>query len=686
MILPDNPIKNKENDQLKRAPLAEKVADLIRKFEGDQSFVIGIEGTWGSGKTSFVNMVLNDLSKKDDCIIVNFNPWNFSGQNELIIDFFSTLLEQIEKEVGKDHFKTIKSYASKLGSSISPSIGVGVASISLGNLWSFKEESLNEERKEIDKKLKTLTRKIVIVIDDLDRLDKAETRLIMKLVKITANFPNTIFLLAYDRNRVAERLCEDGWPGEEYLKKIVQVSFTLPEPDAQSLRRILFKDLDETIQGVYGNTDLQPEEEKHWNDVLYAGFGDLFKTIRDINRYINSLRVNWSAVSKEDVNKVDFIAIEAIRVFAPRFYSAISANRSLFTGLSSLYVGFNTTEDEKAKVARYEELLGVVPREISDQIKKISEVLFPQLDFRSHYGSDWDIKWREDHRICADERFGFYFQLGIPEGAVSESEIVNLIKTLDSEKNFSDNILRFSKENKLRPILSKILDRIDKLSEDQIKILILAFWNLEKEIDEERTIMFDFDEVDTQVSRIVYQSLLRVIPKDKRVDFVKEIVEKSKTIYYPTKFISLLIDINKKYGDQSDQNILTAEELEKIKPLLIKRINDMSSNGSLPKEEHFVFILYRWKEWEGEEKIKKYIEGLIKEKTGLLALLRGFVGRVLSTAGNYKRISKKEIEPLYPVQSIEDLVVGITDDDLKGMSDKDKEAVNLFRNPPKNDW
>lgn len=687
MILPDTPIENKENDQLKRFPLAIKVADLVHKFEGKQSFVIGIEGVWGSGKTSFVNLVLHELLQKENVIVVNFNPWNFTGQNELIADFFSSIFASIKKEASKDLIKTFRSYASKLKVSFSPSVPVPfLGSVGLGEIWHSEPKTLQEERADIDTKLRALNKKIVIVIDDIDRLDKIETRLIMKLVKMTANFPNTIFFLAYDRNRVAERLCEDGWPGEEYLKKIIQVSFTLPEPDSQGLRKILFNDLDKTIQGIYGEVKLEGEDEKRWNELLYAGFGDLFKTIRDIKRYVSSLRLNWSIMGKEDINMIDFIAIEVIRVFAPRFYSAISSNRSLFTGILSLYIGFNSRDDEAAKKARYEELLKEIPKEIVEPIDKICKVLFPQLDFHSHYGSDWEPKWRAERRICADERFGFYFQLGIPEGAISESEVSNLVKTLDNEKNFSDNILRFNEEKRLRPMLSKILDRIDKLTEEQAKVMILTLWNLEKQIDDERTAMFDFDEVGMQTNRLAYQSLLKIIPKEKRADFIKTLIGNTKNIYYPVRFVAILEDGNKKKGDQVDEAILTNEELETIKPLLTKHINDMVSNGSLSKEDNFIFLLFRWKDWESEESVKKYIENLIKERAGLLDFIRGFVGKVLSTAGNYKKLDKKSISQLYPLETIEELVKPITDEEIEKMSEKDKEAINLFRNPPKNDW
>jgi predicted KAP-like P-loop ATPase len=89
MIMPDYPIENSDEDKLRRTPLAKKVAELIAGFQGKQSFVIGIEGVWGSGKTSFINLALNELKDDPNLIFVNFNPWNFSGQNELITYFFS---------------------------------------------------------------------------------------------------------------------------------------------------------------------------------------------------------------------------------------------------------------------------------------------------------------------------------------------------------------------------------------------------------------------------------------------------------------------------------------------------------------------------------------------------------------------------------------------------------------------
>jgi predicted KAP-like P-loop ATPase len=97
-MMPDNPIQTKEKDLLHRYPLAHRIAGMIRDFKDIDSLVIGIEGEWGSGKTSFINLILEDL-RSTNALLITFNPWNFSDQNELIKDFFDSLIDAL-KEAG----------------------------------------------------------------------------------------------------------------------------------------------------------------------------------------------------------------------------------------------------------------------------------------------------------------------------------------------------------------------------------------------------------------------------------------------------------------------------------------------------------------------------------------------------------------------------------------------------------
>lgn len=689
--MPDYPIENSDEDKLRRTPLAKKVAELIAGFQGKQSFVIGIEGVWGSGKTSFINLALNEIKDDQNLIFVNFNPWNFTGQNELITDFFTTLLAKIAPFVDdKNKLKKVRSIVSKLTKkselAFSPEITVlgGLVNLKANDLFKLKggEKTLEEERKDVDDLFRNLGKKVVIVIDDIDRLDREETRLIMKLVKMTANFPNTVFVLCYDREKVAEKLNTEG-SGEEYLKKIIQVSFTLPMPDEQGLQKILFSDLDETIKGVYGEVKLEGNDEKRWGDLQYKGFKKPFKTVRDIKRYISSLRLNWSIVEKEDVNQIDFMAIEAVRVFAPTLYSGIAGNGNLFTGLQH-HLSLSGNDAKKNLQAKVKELIEALAPDLREPMEGICEVLFPHLD-NANYGSDWEQTWKQERRICASERFGFYFQLGIPEGAISEVEANALEATFGDKTAFSEKILELAKDKRLRPMLVKILDRVNKLDEAKMKVVISILWDLEKEIADERSAMFDFDDTVTQVSRITYHSI-KHLEKEKRLGVLEDLVKNSKTAYPAVRFVSMLIDQQTKPSSTGEPPLVSTEDAEKLKVLCLAVVNKLATENKLHQEEEMVFFLYRWKEWEGEEKVKEYIENLIATREGLMTFLKGFVGKVLSTAGNYNRLDKKGIEPLYPLADIEALVKEVTDEEITAMGEEDKEAINLFRNPPARDW
>ena len=162
MIIADYPIESEGEDKLRRTPLAKKVAELIASFKGRESFVIGIEGVWGAGKTSFVNLILKELKSDQNLVFINFNPWNFSGQNELITDFFSSLIVKITPFVAdKDRLKKVKSIVSKLTKksevAFSPEIAVlgGLVNLKAADLFKLKgdEKTLEEERKDINELL-----------------------------------------------------------------------------------------------------------------------------------------------------------------------------------------------------------------------------------------------------------------------------------------------------------------------------------------------------------------------------------------------------------------------------------------------------------------------------------------------------------------------------------------------------
>ena len=377
MFRPDLPIKSSKGDLLARASFSRALADAILSYGNKDSVVTALYGSWGSGKSSVVNMVLERIEEASSSmaaagrpIIVKFNPWNYSDQNQLVGQFFRALSVALKRgdpgvdakkageqlEAYSEFFKPLALIPEPTGlvAGLATAAAVvfktvGVAASRWGRL---KSKDLDQIRKDLDALLARQQRKILIVIDDIDRLNTVEIRQIFQLVKALGDFPNTVYFLAFDRDVVVKALAkvQEG-SGDEYLEKIVQIPFQLPSISKTEVEKVLFGQLDELIKDL-------PEirwDQTHWGNVYQGGLRFFFATIRDVTRYINSLRFSFAMV-KDEINPVDFLAVTALQVFEPAAYDGLRENSDLFAGVFSTGYRNGDVEVQQAKV-RCEEIL-----------------------------------------------------------------------------------------------------------------------------------------------------------------------------------------------------------------------------------------------------------------------------------------------------------------------------------------
>ncbi|HKZ01785.1 MAG TPA: P-loop NTPase fold protein [Pyrinomonadaceae bacterium] len=254
MFRPDQPIDTANDDLLGRSAFSVSLADSILAYRDKNSIVTALFGEWGSGKSSVINMALEHLAnaseqlpKDQRPIVIRFNPWNYSDQNQLLTQFFRELSVVLKrKDYGADakkageqleayaeFFKPLALIPDPIGLATVLSVAgyqvvkkVGDAATKWGEL---KTTNLKEVRDQLDGLMAKQNRKILIVIDDIDRLSSTEIRQMFQLVKMLGDFPNTVYLLAFDRGVVVKALqkVQEG-SGEEYLEKIVQIPFELP--------------------------------------------------------------------------------------------------------------------------------------------------------------------------------------------------------------------------------------------------------------------------------------------------------------------------------------------------------------------------------------------------------------------------------------------------------------------------
>ena len=106
MVLGDNPIRHFEDDALGRAAGARSFAQQVLALDATEGVVVGVLGAWGSGKTSFINLARSEFEQAS-LAVLDFNPWMFSGAEQLVESFFVELAVQLRlrpglADVGKD--------------------------------------------------------------------------------------------------------------------------------------------------------------------------------------------------------------------------------------------------------------------------------------------------------------------------------------------------------------------------------------------------------------------------------------------------------------------------------------------------------------------------------------------------------------------------------------------------------
>lgn len=385
----DRPIETGEQDLLGRASFSEQLGKAIYEYNGKDGLVIGLFGKWGTGKTSVINMAVNEITElaKDDenkPIIMKFAPWNYSDKDNLISMFFQSLKNKINvqdnEELKNKVGKALSDYAGAFDAlSLVPVIGSGVAAI-LKTLAQAKGAELMEcadldmTRRILEDALIQAEKKIIIVIDDIDRLANSQIRDVFQLVKQVADFPNVIYLLAMDREVVRRALTDvHNIDGNEYLEKIIQVPFELPELKKSKLHNIFLNKLDQIINDLPGEVIW---DRDYWSSVFRNCVEPYINTLRDVNRinaciYKFDRDVLSKAVEKinEEGNIVYFL--EEIRSLVDKIpYKRLGLVASALLGLRE---EFKEENSEKLFTLSASDIAGYLIEDIIERLKTEEE-------------------------------------------------------------------------------------------------------------------------------------------------------------------------------------------------------------------------------------------------------------------------------------------------------------------------
>ena len=306
----DSPILNVNEDVLDRNYKAKRITKEIFQTQASQAIGFGITGEWGSGKTSFLYLLKDEITKKNEnenFVCVDFNPWLNLGVESIIQDFFDTIQTTL-RPYSEDVYREIKKYSNSVLNISKSNLTDSLKSF-LG--FTFKKD-ITTDFFELNKLLKKLNKRIIIFIDDFDRLQANEVFEILKLIRNTAGFDSFVYVVAYDKSYLNTSLKNLNIPNpENFSEKIfLKEEHLIPVTKAQI--EIFIKE--KLIENI---PEKREEIEGHFGGNTRAIFNIdnniiPLNHLRDAKRFLNSF-INDYKIIKNEVLFEDYFHLKLLK-------------------------------------------------------------------------------------------------------------------------------------------------------------------------------------------------------------------------------------------------------------------------------------------------------------------------------------------------------------------------------------
>lgn len=414
-------------DSLKKYALI--IARRLMSTETDnQSYAIGITGEWGVGKTTFLNLLKNEIAQKAE--IVEFNPWMCRSPEQVTNDFFASLRHQLSPKYSTLS-KSIKEYVTYINNlTFEPHKAFGLE-LSIP----IREDSLYEKKKILSDKFSRLSRPVVVVIDDIDRLEREEVFEVLRLIRNTADLNNTIYIVAYDKEYVTSVLEEKNIKdAASYLEKIFHVEVHLPKVEDNLIWEALYEDLKR-----------QDNFNRNFTESLFARFNNderslilkVLNNYRRVKRFARIYMLNFDYVMAQcrgEIKLLDLFWLELLQTYDKKVYdklaydpySLLQIEKDKFSLKKDILHRLKGNEDNVCKDNKY----------WKDETPQILERMFGQL-----------IITRKES-ICYPENYDKYFALSVSPYKLSFKELKDLLteendpeeivnRWIDNRKNIS---------------------------------------------------------------------------------------------------------------------------------------------------------------------------------------------------------------------------------------------------------
>jgi hypothetical protein len=530
-----------------------------------------------------------------------------------------------------------------------------LAGAALGSVGAFagNNRSLSDLRDDLSKALREQDKRLLVIIDDVDRLPPDEVRQIFRLVKSVADLPNVIHLLIFDR-AIAERAFTDPASdlGPKWHEKIVQAAFDLPPVQRIDIQRIFLDDLNKLV----GPTTLK--DPMRWANVFYDSIAPWLVTPRDARRLLNILVVSWPTVAR-DVDTADFVALETFRLFEPLLHTFIRSNPQLLTGLPS-----SLDKVSRTKIAQ--DVLATVKPEGRQRAQVALNRLFPKLQsiwenyiFDSDSLADWD----REKRVCVERRFPAYFRFQIGDDALTQDELESFLSKIANEEYVREKVteyagvLRSAGGTKAAVLLDELSTNIGSIASNDLGKAAVNLFGVENAFNNSK------DDFRGGIPAIWnFWFVLKAILKKLNASARDAILRRAFTDAKSFRGIGFALGVfrtslgrdpeaKKRPGESPLVDATLCEELEKI---ICARFRDSASDGTLILEEGLVQNLLQWQELEGDTKVKAFTATLVSNDVLVLTLAKAATQMSHSLASGDRSSRERPVVHLSMLEKIVD--------------------------------
>ena len=423
----DNPITDWGSDVAGRAAVVELLADyvLVQRIP-----VLALHGGLGDGKSSVLNLLRGAID--DRAIVIPFSAWLPGSEVSLATVLFNDIARECGKRVYVPRLR-------KRGLTFARTLSGSVPHLA-GLKEMIPAQSQREEIEELCETFSRIPMPIVVLLDEIDRMQKEELLVLLKILRGASSIPNVTFVCALSESDVRRELGKEGGLSHEYMEKFFPVSVKLSPPSPDTVAKCLLPSLRRRLaeQNWFSNEQEEAAFVALLKDAWTDGFQPFCTNLRKAGMLLNAVIAAGRPIAGE-VNPFDLTVIEALRLFSPEIYSLIRTGFKALTDSNATERRSTRNESQPFFAALTTAVDGA--RE-STANRRLLSLLFPEYARSSgdRLTAIMAANARKDERgrICDSEYFNIYFRDAVPEEMFSNSELTRFILAINDSRTEGD--------------------------------------------------------------------------------------------------------------------------------------------------------------------------------------------------------------------------------------------------------